>query len=293
VSFAGGIIAALGATSAINGGTVIMKRAMAKAPAQGAVLVRLAREPLWLSGLFLQLMVGAPLTITATALIGPAMTPGIMAFGLAILAILSDKVNGESIGKREISGIAIVMIAVLLIAASALTVDVGERHFLERDLVIRMGIVAGACGGISLILALIGFKFEKDQDRAKTAALLALANGFLVGLSNLLLGPLAAAIARLVEGHLSAGEISFLLGAAVAVAILNVLILGISQRALRAGDASIVIPVQQGPIQLIPILSFFLVYKPFEPPVIHIISASSGAALVLIGATILAAPSGK
>jgi drug/metabolite transporter (DMT)-like permease len=279
------MVAALLSASAINFGLVLQKQAVARG-GSGALLRRLRHDPLWLGGFALQTLIGAPLNVAAVALAGPASVPGIMALGLVVLAAASAFYAKEKLGPRELGGIGIIMAGVLCVAGARLGVDLLGRSPSEEGLPLRMLILAG----LITLSAIVAERWAALQERSTTRgspALLAASSGSWTALTNLSLGILSQSIASVLGSGAPAADWIILALAFLAVAYSSVVAVILTQRAFLAGKATIVVPVQQAPIQLFAPLSFLVVYRPRVPSLLELALALLGAALAVGGAILL------
>jgi drug/metabolite transporter (DMT)-like permease len=286
-----GIAAALASASAINLGFVAQKLAVARS-APGPLFPRLLRDRTWMLGILLQVALGAPLNIAAIGLLGPALVPGLMAPGLVVLALAASRWGGERLGRRELVGIALVMAAVVAIGASGLRVDVFAESPAAPALLARTAALAAAMAALALLGAAAAPLARRSGSPSSGPALLALASGSWLALSNLGIGVAQASAAWL--GREGGAPLAALLAASVAtVALANLMAMALTQKAFVSGDASMVIPLQQVPAQVFPVLVFFLVYRPFRPSALSLVLVASGVALVLLGAWLLGREAGE
>ncbi len=84
---------------------------------------RLLKSPTWLSGVFFGLGGGTVAYMLAQSLIGPALTPGLMASGLVILAVGSVRMNHETLNSSEIVGIFLMILGILSLGLSGLAIN--------------------------------------------------------------------------------------------------------------------------------------------------------------------------
>ena len=76
---------------------------------------RLFRNRIWVLGVIFGLGGGTAAYMMAQSMIGPALTPGLMASGLIVLAIGSVQINHETLNTSEIIGIGLMIIGVSFI----------------------------------------------------------------------------------------------------------------------------------------------------------------------------------
>ena len=96
-------------------GLILEKYVINKMSNDDKLMKTLVREPLWLFAIFVRFGIGSILFIFAQIIIGPAITPGLMASGLIILAIGSIKILGEKLNYMEIAAIIVMIAAVTFI----------------------------------------------------------------------------------------------------------------------------------------------------------------------------------
>ena len=92
------------------------------------------------------------------------------------------------------------------------------------------------------------------------AVLLSVESGLMLGLTNFWIGPLAAVFGDVFSGHFQRGELFYFIIACVLLPGMNVWSIAVLQLAFQTGQASNMVPIQQIPIQLMPIGVFFYVY---------------------------------
>ena len=66
--------------------------------------VKLIRKPLWLMGFVIHMGLGTTFFLLAQVRLGPALIPGLMAFGMIVLVIGSLWILKERLGFGEITG---------------------------------------------------------------------------------------------------------------------------------------------------------------------------------------------
>jgi hypothetical protein len=290
-SYALGVAAALGAGAAYNVGMLAQKIAVGRLPAADGIagrlgsslFVRLLRSPLWLAGIAAVIVVGVPLNAVAAFWLGPAILPGLMSLGLVVLTVGAVTVAGERLGAADVAGIALVMGGIALVGSSRLRIDVGAAGLHTPAMIVRLAVATLCTASLAAVLLLVALK-----TRGGRGPLRALAAGLLYAPSNLWLAVIMHGL-----GHWLAGA-PIHEGLALAVAVLGVM--GASslsatvviQYAYRDGNASRVVPIQMVPQQIVPILAFLLVFREMPPSDAALPLAAGGAALILLGAGLLA-----
>jgi hypothetical protein len=287
LEYAVGASAAIAAAAAINIGTVVQKRAVtAQGPKEGVLLPTLLKNRLWLAGFALQACLGGPFTVAAMSLIGPSATPGLMASGLIVLAIASRRINHEKLIGRSKLGILLIAGSVVLIAWSALTVDLSLHPFPEGSSSAKFATLLGAMTASVALFAAAGAILILGGDK-RGAVSLALGAGSVSALGNLLLGLVSGALRGALAGAIDVTKAPAVLAALAALLACSVVNMALTQHALRAARASTVVPILQVPIQITPIVAFYAVYQPFNPGPLRTAGALLGVIGSLAGAALL------
>jgi drug/metabolite transporter (DMT)-like permease len=117
-----GALLACASTICFNSGLVIEKRALLRLPeihaARGLHMLRtLASSPLWLLG-FMSSLAGLGLQVLALSRAPLSVVQPILAAGIVWLLLLSHFVLHEHLGRRELGGVAVVVVAILCVGAS-------------------------------------------------------------------------------------------------------------------------------------------------------------------------------
>ena len=171
---AGGVLLALVAACCFQGGYVIQAlEVRAEGLRPGWLLRRLARRRGWVGGLLVS-VTGALLHVAALTMAPVAVVQPVIALGLVLLLVLARRVLRESVGAREIGGVAAMVAGVSVAAVAA-----PEADFAEVD-----------APGLAVVLAVLalGALAGRALGRAEPRALVlsaALANAFAVLLLKL------------------------------------------------------------------------------------------------------------
>jgi hypothetical protein len=237
----------------------------------------LLKNPVWLTGLIMKLVLGSALFLIAQGLIGPALVPGLMASGLIVLAVGSVKLIGESLSRKEVSGILLMIVGILLLGLSELKAGAEVvREALE---------LPGIAGRIAIFSATLfflwgGIHWVSLRSPKRKGIIMAFSNGCPYALSNFWVSPLIAVAFRVLGGSGSWGEIG--LFALASVILVGTTAFGIrqTQEAFKFAQASNVVPVQQVLVQIAPILVYFYVFS-LEP------AAALSGALILAGVSLI------
>jgi hypothetical protein len=278
-----GIAAAIGAGLAFNTGLFLQQQAVRRLPPGRRLFPKLLRSPIWLAGFGLQSVVTIPLNLLATALIGPALTPSLIAVGLGVLPLLAAIFEKTRIAARAIGGIVCVVLSAVAIGLSRLSVDMKPAMLSDSHLLQRAAVLIGAGALAAVVLGLLGSRMKGSR----AGYLLTLAAGCWLGTTAPAVGFITAGLQQLRTG-LSASN-AVVSGAALTVAIASSLFgIARTQQAFRHGPAYVLVPIQYLPIQAIPMLSFFVVFRPFAPALWSILLAVAGIGGIVAGSGLLA-----
>ena len=169
----------------------------------------------------------------AVALIGPTLTPGLMAVGLVALAIGSVYVIHESLKPIEYFGIAMMLVAMVLLAFSDLEINPTVAFLLDPGFVLRISIFS-----IATLAIIIGcYLGGRNLHSARGSILVITASGCFFALSNLWISPLMTTITILGGVDFSWGELALFVVSCIFLIMANVFGTGLQQTALKQGDA--------------------------------------------------------
>lgn len=115
----------------------------------------------------------------------------------------------------------------------------------------------------------------------------ALAAGAAQALTNVFIAPIAGQLSHLVSGNLDASGWVITGTASIALAAIDIGVIALAQLALCKGTASAVIPLQQLPIQTIPIILHVLLYRGNFGDAPRIIMLAMGLVHLLTGSYVL------
>ncbi|NVM36186.1 MAG: hypothetical protein HWN81_11370 [Candidatus Lokiarchaeota archaeon] len=278
-----GVFLAILSGSINNIGLVFQKKVVNEVPPEAKFFRSLVKKPLWITGLLMELAIGSVFFMIAQIYIGPALIPGLMAFGLIFLAIGSVKIVGETLKKEEIIGIIIMITAIFLLGLSALSIDIVSINILAVDLVLNMTIFTVVLFLGSFVCEILQRKFEKFK-----GILLAISSGFQFSLTNFWIAPLMAVIAHVFGGTASVGEIFLFIVCAVILIAASIIGIMKIQQSFQVANASRMIPIQQVPIQITPIIAYFFVFTLMPTTIFPIIYVISGVSLILLSSFLLA-----
>ncbi|HUX99888.1 MAG TPA: hypothetical protein VMV49_10060 [Candidatus Deferrimicrobium sp.] len=277
-----GILIALLSGSSNNFGIVLEKKALNKLPEGKKVGRHLLKNPLWLTGFIFNIVITTFLGFTAQLLIGPTLVPGLEATGMIILAIGSLKILKEDIKIQEVMGILLMIIAIFFISFSKLSIDLNTYNlatlgFLTRSIIFTVIFIIG-----SFIL-----KFLRRKYTHYKSILYALDSGLMFCLINFWIAPLLGTIDNIFSGSFLFTELILFILAIGILMIANYFGIFLLQKALEIGQASNMRPIQQSPIQIVPIFYFLLIFLLPPPSIVSLPLIISGISLILISMYLL------
>lgn len=245
---------------------------------------RLVKSPLWLSGVFFGLGGGTVAYMLAQSLIGPALTPGLMASGLVILAVGSVRMNKETLNTSEIVGIGLMILGILALGLSGLAINSTQ---VRKTLADQNALQRIALFTVSFFLMSVITRILAIRSRDRRGMLIALANGFLSCLSDFWINPLLALIAIVLLGNGSHSQtVIFIIASCILVMVASI-VTWQNQLAFKYAQASNVVPVAQVPIQVAPILVYFFIFALTPPNFISVAYILAGTILTIVAGFLL------
>jgi hypothetical protein len=163
----------------------------------------------------------------------------------------------------------------------------------EPGLLTRAGIFSGALIAIALGCALVARRMAAGAGAQATtrselaAALHASRAGTCYNLGNLGLGFITAGLARFGRGVFDPVEIVVFFVAVALAVIGNMYGIAATQHALAHGRAAVAIPLQNAVTQILPVVVFFLVYRPYVPAAESFVFLGAAGALLMTGVVLL------
>ncbi len=271
-----------------NLGTVLQKKVVNEVPQElkGKKFFRtLLKNRMWLFGLILQNVIGAIFFMWAQLYVGPALIPGLMAAGLIVLALGSLKIVGEALELPEILGIILMMVAITLLGFSGLVIEIEDYNILNTSFLGRVAAFTLGC-----FICMIGCDIgqRKTKSNANKGLYLAVFSGFCFALANFWVFPLMATIVHVFEMVAVFGEVIIFVFAAILLTLANIYGLGYLQNAFKVGRASILVPIQQIPIQVTPALVYLFVFFLSPPGMIELLLFLTSILLIIISSFLLA-----
>ncbi len=244
----------------------------------------LLKNPIWLLGVIFGLGGGTAAYMIAQSMIGPALTPGLMASGLIVLAIGSVQMNKEVLNASEKIGIGLMIIGIILLGLSELGINQAQVRttLADQNAVARIAIFTVSLFTISFITRSVASRVN-----GRKGMLIALTNGFLACLSDFWINPLLALILIVLSGNGSPEqEIIFVIAALILMTTATV-ITWQNQLAFKVAQASNIVPVAQVPIQISPILVYFYIFALKPPSTISVIYILAGTILTILSGFLL------
>ncbi len=245
---------------------------------------RLIKSPVWLSGVFFGLGGGTVAYMFAQSLIGPALTPGLMASGLVILAVGSVRMNQETLNTSEIIGIALMILGILALGLSGLAINSAQ---VRTTLTNQNALQRIAVFTVSFFLMSFITRSLAPRIKDRRGMLIALANGFLSCLSDFWINPLLALIAVVLLGKSTPFQFIIFTIASVILVMVASIVTWTNQLAFKYAQASNVVPVAQVPIQIAPILVYFFIFALTPPSSISVVYILTGTILTIIAGFLL------
>jgi hypothetical protein len=245
---------------------------------------RLIKSPTWLSGVFLGLGGGTVAYMFAQSLIGPALTPGLMASGLVILAVGSVRMNHENLNSSEIVGIVLMILGILSLGLSGLAINSTQVRTTLAD---QSALQRIALFTVSFFLMSIITRSLASRIKNRRGMLIALANGFLSCLSDFWINPLLALIAIVLLSHGKPSQIVIFIIACLILVTVATTVTWTNQLAFKYAQASNVVPVAQVPIQIAPILVYFFIFALTPPSSISVVFILTGTFLTIVAGFLL------
>ncbi len=278
-----GILFALLAGLVVYIGVIMQKHVINKHSNDPKFIISLAKSPIWIMGLLLQVVIGGLVFyFIAIIFIGPALVPGFMSVGLIILALGSVKILNEKLGKEEILGILLMIAGVSFLGFSNLSIDVSTFIILDSGFILRLIVFTI----VVLCLAVIFEVLRRKREKYK-GLLMAVESGLVLSLNTVWASPGTTVITHIVDGIIIEEEIIF--GIIIGIILLLIIAIGITigQISLKYGQANVLAPLTSVPIQIIPIIAFFIIFLSTPPNILSVIFMIIGFTLVISSSFLL------
>jgi drug/metabolite transporter (DMT)-like permease len=284
-----GIILALIAGTIVQIGSLLQKFIVNKHSDDPKFIKSLVKSPIWILGLLLQVIIGGlGFYFIAIILIGPALVPGLMAVGLIVLAVGSIKILNEKLGKEEIIGILLMIVGVTFLGLSELTIDVSTFDIFNSGFIFRIIVFSIAFLFLAIIIEIFRRKYTKNK-----GFMFAIEAGLILSLNTVWASPGSTVVAHIVNGIIIEEEIIF--GIIILIVILLIVAIGITigQISFKYGQANVLVPLTNVPIQVIPVIAFFIVFLSIPPNVLSVIFVIIGITLIITSSFLLAKKQAK
>ncbi|MFX1286673.1 MAG: hypothetical protein ACFFB5_23755 [Promethearchaeota archaeon] len=271
-----------------NFGTVLQKKVVNDVPQEhrdDKFYRTLLTNRLWLFGLILQNGIGAIFFMWAQIYVGPALIPGLMAAGLIVLALGSLKIVGEELELPEVIGILLMIGAITMLGLSSMAIDIADYEVLNLDFLVRVGLFTFGCFAFMIVFDVGQRRTTRDSYKG---LYLAIVSGFCFALANFWVFPLMATIVRVFEMVAVLGEVAIFVFASVLLTLTNIYGIKYIQDSFKVGRASILIPIQQIPIQITPALVYLIVFLLVPPGIIELLFFLCAIVLIIISSFLLA-----
>jgi multidrug transporter EmrE-like cation transporter len=245
---------------------------------------RLVRNPLWLTGFVVGLCGGTAFYMLAMSLIGPALSPGLMASGLILLSVGSVKLNKEELNISEITGIVLMIIGIFCFGLSEMSINASQVRATLAEPPAQFRII------LFTTCLLMGCWLSRSlafRVNNRKGLLIALGNGFLACLSDFWINPLLALILLVLTGHSTSVQTLFFITAALILVFTASTITWQNQIAFKYAQASNIIPVAQVPIQISPVIVYFFIFALTPPHAISVFYILTGTTLTILAGFLL------
>jgi drug/metabolite transporter (DMT)-like permease len=278
-----GVVLAIGAGISNFLGQVLQKKAINDVKIGDEVAMKkVVKKPLWILGILCVVVFSAVLSMFAQNYIGPVLTPGLCAAGLIVLAIGSVKILGERLKKEEWIAVVMVIAGVALVAASKLSINTDLDRFKDIDFVIRLSVASAILIALWLGLFYGGKKLKKHK-----SIVMAIASGMPFALGNIWMFAIVNSVGELFAKNFSGFNIAIFFISGILMGATQILGLVHVSKTLATGNASIVVPIQQIPQQLMPIITYFAIFALPAPSSASYFFISGGIVLIVVAGFLL------
>ncbi len=285
VSYGIGILYGILAGLSNYGGQVLQKKAINDAPGEvneETLMKTVTRSPLWITGILLVVAVSSIFIFLGQDAVGAALMPGLTASGFLVLAIGAATILKEKLQIKEYLAMAMLVIAITSIGLSNLAIEGSLETLQDPAFLLRLALFTGAAGALWVGFYASGKKLEKRK-----TLFLALGAGFPFVIANVWMQPLILTLLAVFSGTAGMVEwVIFILGAFLS-SIVSFLGLAHLTHAFNSGNASIVVPVQQLPQQVAPVVIYFGLYQLQAPSVASLYLLLAGIVMILVSGFIL------
>ncbi len=251
---------------------------------ESSFMLKLLKNRIWISGVLVGVFGGTAAYMASQSLIGPALTPGLMASGLIVLAIGSVRLNNEILNASEITGIGLMIIGIIFLGLSELRISQSQVRITiaDHDALVRITVFTFCL----LVLSFIS-RASSNYVNGRKGMLIALSNGFLAALSDFWINPFLALFVIVLGGRGSFSQNIIFTVAALILIIAAITITWQSQLAFKVAQASNVVPVAQVPVQISPIVVYFFNFALIPRKEFSVVFIFSGTIITIISGFLL------
>jgi len=248
----------------------------------------LLKNPLWLFGFICNIVITTVLSFGAQFLIGPTLVPGLEATGMIILIVGSLRLLQESIKAPEIIGIGLMIVAIFCLSFSQLSIDITDPSIFSFNFLVRVIIFT-----VIMVLGSLTTRLLRAKSNQSKSILYAMDSGFMFCLNNFWIAALLGTIDNIFTGSFTPIELIIFVMAVIILPIGNYLGIFLLQKALEFGQASNMRPIQQAPIQIVPIFYFFAIFLLPPPTIFSLPLGIGGIAIILVSMYLLSKRAAK
>ncbi|MHA1687884.1 MAG: hypothetical protein ACTSUN_00860 [Promethearchaeota archaeon] len=283
MSYTLGIILAITSGAVNNLGILFQKKVINDHVEDPEFLKSLIKNPTWVFGLLLQLVIGgAILYMIAQVLIGPTLVPGLMSVGLIVLVIGSTRILKERLRWMELVGIFLMGIGIIILSLSGLSIDLSVYDILEVGFLTRLMIFTIIITSILLSFQVISKRVLKGK-----GVLFAMESGFSYSLSSVWIAPIITFITHLFSNALLFGEFLLFLPSLCITILSTAFGIIFAQKAYQYGQANLLSPLIGVPGQVVPPITYFLLFKLLPPNSSSVIYLALGLLIIVISTFLL------
>ncbi|MHA1805179.1 MAG: hypothetical protein ACTSU4_11745 [Promethearchaeota archaeon] len=283
MSYTLGIILAITSGAVNNLGVLFQKKVINDHVEDPEFLKSLIKNPTWVFGLLLQLVIGgAILYMIAQVLIGPTLVPGLMSAGLIVLVIGSTRILKERLRWMELLGIFLMGIGIIIFSLSGLSIDMASYDILDQGFLIRLMIFT-----IIIVFSLLSIQLVSRHVLKGKGVVFAMESGLSYSLNSVWIAPLITFLTHLFSNAILFGELLLFLPALCVIILSTAFGIIFAQKAYQQGQANLLSPLIGVPGQVVPAITYFLVFKLSPPTILSVIYLVLGLLAIIISTLLL------
>ncbi len=284
-----GIISGLLVGIIYNSSSLIQKYTVVNRDKDKPLLRQLLKHPLWVISILGSGVLAFAFTIFGQMMIGPTLIPGLAALGMIIIPIGASKYLNEKNGLTEYAGITMIIISVILLSFSRLSIDTESIQWLSEDMFLRTLRYIGGLTAAAVVLLIGGFMIR--QKLHFRSILYSVSAGIALAIGNILTAPLSHQMTLMSRHSAGRNNLVYFIVLLIYIVAVNAYAVIIMQHAYTLSHVSVLMPVQQTPIQIIPILSHFYFFDAAFPSTYAKIAVPVAVIFILAGASALSSKS--